>query len=317
LRLDVSLLEKRRGGLFGASPLTGSIGIVTINLPRLGYLTKNKQDFMLELGKLVDIACDSLAHKRDVIESWTEHGLFPYTSFYLRHIKERFGSYWHNHFSTIGLIGMNEACLNMWGKDMSHSDCQAFAGEVLDFMLAKLLAAQEKTGHFYNLEATPGEGISYSLALKDQRNFPDIISAAGKSGEENPFYTNSTQLPVSFAGDVLGNLDMQDKLQARYTGGTVIHVFLGEAIADPAAVKSFVKKICSNYQLPYFTLTPTFSVCSEHGYLSGEQFICPECGKKTEVYSRVVGYYRPVNQWNNGKQTEFAKRHVMSPEMVA
>ncbi|MCX7805078.1 MAG: ribonucleoside triphosphate reductase [Planctomycetota bacterium] len=310
LRLDLRSLERRGGGLFGASPLTGSIGVVTLNMPRLGYLSKSESEFMERLDRLMEIARTSLETKRKLLEQFTEANLYPYVRFYLRDVKKRHGRYWNNHFSTIGLVGMNEACLNLFGRDIGTPEGRAFAGCVLDRMRRTLIRFQEETGNLYNLEATPAEGTSYRLAKIDKEKFPDIVCAneADLASGAKPFYTNSTQLPVNYTDDIFLALELQDDLQARYTGGTVMHVFLGESVADPGAVRSFVRKVCENYRLPYFTVTPTFSVCPSHGYLRGEKPACPECGVETEVYSRVVGYLRPVKQWNDGKQAEFAIR---------
>jgi len=307
LRLDLRSLERRGGGLFGANPLTGSIGVVTINMPRLGHVASSEADFLTRLDRLMETARTSLQTKRQVLEHFTEQGLYPYTKFYLRHVKQRYGHYWHNHFSTVGLVGMNEACLNLLGCDIGSPQGAAFAGRVLDHMRDRLQEFQQLTGHLYNLEATPAEGTSYRLARLDHQRFPDIRSAAGE-GPAEPFYTNSSQLPVNYSDDVFKVLDLQDPLQSRYTGGTVQHVFLGESVADPLAVKSFVRRVCQRYRLPYFTLSPTFSICPSHGYLRGEVPTCPHCNGPTEVYSRVVGYLRPVQQWNAGKQAEFAIR---------
>ena len=310
LRLDLRKLARRGGGLFGANPLTGSIGVVTINLPRLGYLSNDESDFLCRLDHLMEIARTSLETKRKALEQFTENNLYPYTKFYLYAVRERFGQYWHNHFSTIGLVGMNEACVNLLGCDIGMADGLAFAGRVLDHMRDRLQQFQEETGNLYNLEATPAEGTSYRLAKTDQERFPGIVSANQSVVDAGgkPFYTNSSHLPVNYSDDVLQVLDHQDALQIKYTGGTVLHVFLGEAAADPQAVKQFVRMICENYRLPYLTISPTFSVCPSHGYLHGETATCPQCGSQAEVYSRVVGYMRPVSQWNEGKQAEFALR---------
>jgi len=305
LRLDKRELNKRGGGLFGANPQTGSIGVVTINMPRLGYLAENEEDFLKRLDNLMAIARNSLEIKRKVLEQFTVQDLYPYTKFYLRQVYQRFGCYWQNHFSTIGLVGLNEACLNLFGKDIGTEEGRAFAVRVMDFMRGRLSDYQVQTGNFYNLEATPAEGTTYRLARIDKKLYPDIITAGG-DGE--PFYSNSTQLPVNYSDDIVRVLDLQDEIQTKYTGGTVVHTFVGEAVSDPMAVKAFVKMVCENYRLPYFTLTPTFSICEDHGYLTGEQHTCPRCGKKTEVYSRVVGYIRPIQQWNEGKQNEFHLR---------
>jgi ribonucleoside-triphosphate reductase len=308
LRLDLRALERRGGGLFGANPLTGSIGVVTINMPRLGYLATSEADFLDRLDRLMEVARTSLETKRKVLENFTDRELYPYTKFYLRGVKEGHDRFWFNHFSTIGLVGVNEACLNLLGKDIGSGEGVAFAGRVLDHMRDRLLQFQEETGNFYNLEATPAEGTTYRLARLDLERYPEIRFAMGGAGVE-PFYTNSTQLPVNYSDDIFQILDLQDGLQARYTGGTVQHVFLGEAVANPQSVKSFVRRVCEKYRLPYFTLSPSFTVCPAHGYLRGEVPECPHCGIKTEVYSRVVGYLRPVSQWNGGKQAEFHLRN--------
>ncbi|MEJ5258615.1 MAG: ribonucleoside triphosphate reductase [Anaerohalosphaeraceae bacterium] len=307
LRLDVRHLEKRGGGLFGANPLTGSIGVVTLNLPRLGYLAKDETDFLNRLDALLKKAYESLETKRHLLEEFTEKNLYPYTRYYLRHVKARSSRYWDNHFSTIGLVGMNEACLNLFGRDIGTPEGQTFARMVLERIRERLLVFQEESGHLYNLEATPAEGTSYRLARLDKQRYPDIRTAQ-PDPEKKPFYTNSTQLPVYYTQDLFQTLELQDELQSKYTGGTVLHIYLGEAAADPQAVKSFVRKICRNYRLPYFTISPTFSICPEHGYLKGCRRQCPQCGQKTEVYARVVGYLRPVDQWNEGKQAEFELR---------
>ncbi|MBP7637830.1 MAG: ribonucleoside triphosphate reductase [Kiritimatiellae bacterium] len=305
LRLDTRELNRRGGGLFGANPQTGSIGVVTINMPRLGYLAQTEQDFLERLDRLMAMARNSLEIKRKVLEKFTEQDLYPYTKFYLRQVFERFGCYWQNHFSTIGLVGLNEACLNLFGEDIGSERGRAFALTVMDFMRARLADYQEQTGNFYNLEATPAEGTTYRLARLDRKLYPAILTAGG---EGEPFYSNSTQLPVNYSDDILHVLDLQDEIQTKYTGGTVVHAFVGEAVSDPQAVKGFVRMVCQNYRLPYFTLTPTFSICEEHGYLAGEVHACPRCKRRTEVYSRVVGYIRPIQQWNEGKQNEFRQR---------
>lgn len=314
LRLDNRELHKRGGGLFGANPLTGSIGVVTINLPRLGHLAENKKDFFKRLENLMNIAKDSLETKRKLVENLTLGGLYPYTKFYLDSIKMRRGQYWANHFSTIGLVGMNEALLNLIGKDITTSEGQKLAEEILVYMRDRIKTYQEETGNLFNLEATPAEGTAYRLARIDRKKYPNIIFANDgdvKSDGGEPYYTNSSQLPVSFTNDIFEALDLQDKLQTKYTGGTVLHGFLGERIWDIAMVKKLVRKIAENYALPYFTLSPTFSICPVHGYLAGEHHVCPKCvvEQKTEVYSRVVGYIRPIQQWNKGKQAEFKDRN--------
>jgi len=310
LRLDNRELRRRGGGLFGASPQTGSVGVVTINMPRLGYLSKSEEEFFAKLTELMDISRESLEIKRKVLEEFTEAGLYPYSRFYLRNVKERFNQYWKNHFSTIGLVGMNEACLNILGEPISSERGSAFAGKVLDFMRDRLTQYQDETGSNYNLEATPAEGVSYRMAKIDKEAYPQIICANEEQYRQgkDPFYTNSTHLPVNQTDDIFAVLDQQDNLQAKYTGGTVLHIFVGERINDTEALKQFVRTVCSKYRLPYFTITPTFSVCPSCGYLSGEQTFCPKCGEECEIYSRVVGYLRPVKQWNNGKREEFATR---------
>jgi len=310
LRLDLRTLDKRGGGLFGANPLTGSIGVVTLNMPRLGFQAEDEDDFIQRLDGLMEIARTSLETKRKVLERFAEKDLYPYTRFYLRAVKAQHDRYWHNHFSTVGLVGMNEACVNLFGEDIGTERGAAFAAMVLDHMRDRLTHFQQETGNLYNLEATPAEGAGYRLARLDRQRFPDIIGAWDPPGTRGgpPFYTNSTQLPVNYTDDVFRVLDLQDHLQTRYTGGTVQHVFLGESVADPHAVKSFVRTVCENYRLPYFTISPTFSICPDHGYVRGEHHRCPRCDKATEVYSRVVGYLRPVGQWHEGKQAEFGLR---------
>ena len=314
LRLDKRELNKRGGGLFGANPQTGSIGVVTINMPRLGYLAKTEDEFIERLDHLMGLAKTSLEIKRKVLEKFTAEHLYPYTRFYLRQVYSRFHKYWQNHFSTIGLVGLNEACLNLFGEDIGTERGRAFALRVMDFMRARLADYQEETGNLFNLEATPAEGTTYRLARLDRKLYPEMIQA-GNGGE--PFYSNSTQLPVNYSDDILKVLDLQDELQTKYTGGTVVHTFIGEAVSNPESVKAFVRMVCSNYRLPYFTLTPTFSICEDHGYISGEAHTCPHCGKKTEIYSRVVGYIRPVQQWNAGKQNEFSLRKTYHVEAGA
>jgi ribonucleoside-triphosphate reductase len=312
LRIDNRQLEMRGGGLFGSNPLTGSIGVVTLNLPRLGYLSETENEFLDRLGRLMDMAKDSLEIKRKMLERFTDGDLYPYTKHYLRHVKERFGEYWKNHFSTIGLVGMNEACLNLMEKSIADPEGYDFAKRVLDFMRRRLIDYQKATGNNYNLEATPAEGTSYSLARIDRRMFSDIICANvnGDGGTAEPFYTNSTQLPVNYTDDIFEALDLQEDIQTRYTGGTVFHIYAGERIDDPSAVKVLVRKICEKYSLPYFTFSPTFSVCPNHGYIKGATDQCPSCEAECEIYSRVVGYLRPVNQWNKGKKEEFRMRRL-------
>ena len=282
LRLDNRELRKRGGGLFGANPLTGSLGVVTINLARLGYLSKSREDYMTKLAKLMDIAKDSLEIKRKVVEKFTDDGLYPYSKFFLSDIKKRFNSYWQNHFNTIGINGMNESLINLMGKDITSKEGQAFAVDVLEFMREKLMDYQNETNNLYNLEATPGEGCTYRFAKKDRELFPEINCANMKAIEEGapPYYTNSTHLPVSYTEDIFSALDLQDNLQTKYTGGTVLHGFLGERLESGEAAKKLVKKIVHNYHLPYFTITPTFSICPVHGYLSGEHQYCPKCDEE-------------------------------------
>jgi ribonucleoside-triphosphate reductase len=309
LRIDNRQLEKKGGGLFGSNPLTGSIGVVTINMPRIGYLSYVEDEFFRRLKNLMLLAKESLEIKRKVLERFTDEGLYPYTKYYLRNIKKRFNEYWKNHFSTIGLVGMNEACQNFFGKTIGDKEGKSFAIRVLDFMRDLLIDFQKETGNNYNLEATPAEGTSYSLAKIDKEKYPDIISADHEDRGQF-FYTNSTHLPVNFTDDVFEALDLQDSIQQKYTGGTVFHIYAGERIANPRSVKLLIRKICENYHLPYFTFTPTFSVCPVHGYLNGEHMACLKCGAECEVYSRVVGYLRPLKQWNEGKQEEFKMRRL-------
>lgn len=318
LRIDNRELRKRGGGYFGANPLTGSIGVVTINLPRIGYLERDEDGFFEHLGEMMELAKDSLEIKRKVLERFTENGLYPYSRHYLHFIKESFGKYWKNHFSTIGLVGMNEAILNLFGHDITTPEGLKFAADVLHFMRSKLADFQEETGNIYNLEATPAEGTSYRLARIDKRKYPDIIVANEKHLREGvePFYTNSSQLPVDYNCDLFEALEHQDNLQTLYTGGTVFHIFLGERVYSWKAAAELVRKVAWNSRLPYFTLTPTFSICPAHGYLTGENAKCPICGAKCEVYSRVVGYLRPVDQWNDGKQAEFNIRRTFEKSVI-
>lgn len=295
LRIDNRELEYRGGGLFGSNPLTGSVGVVTINLPKIADNSKTKEEFLEKLADLMETAKESLEIKRNLLEDLTDKNLYPYTKFYLRDIKARFGVYWKNHFSTIGLIGMNEACENLFGKNIGSKEGKQFALEVMDFMRAKIIEFQKETGNNYNLEATPGEGTSYRLAKLDKNH-------------KYKYFTNSTQLPVNYSDDIFEVLEHQDDLQTKYTGGTVVHIFAGERITNMETMKNLVKKVCNNYKLPYFTFSPTFSTCPNHGYIAGEHFKCPECGADCEVYSRIVGYIRPVSQWNKGKQMEFQNR---------
>jgi len=318
LRLDTTELKSRGGGLFGANPLTGSVGVVTLNLPRIGYEAKSETELLQRIEKLMVLAKESLEIKRKVIEKLTEEGLYPYSKFYLRNIRKKNGAYWDNHFSTIGLVGMNELLLNFYGYDITTAEGNKRAEEILVYMRNKLQEFQDETGHIYNLEATPAEGTTYRLAKIDKAEFPDIITANEKQVKENgaaPYYTNSSQLPVGYTDDIFEALELQDNLQTKYTGGTVFHAFVGESQLPPASVKKMVKMVCENFKLPYFTLSPTFSICPEHGYIYGEHRECPKCeakGKKNkcEVYSRIVGYLRPIDQWNDGKQAEFTDRKL-------
>ncbi|MBR7091680.1 MAG: ribonucleoside triphosphate reductase, partial [Clostridia bacterium] len=302
LRLDLRELRKKSGGFFGSGESTGSIGVVTINMPRIAYLSENETEFYRRLDKMMDIAARSLKTKRTVITRLLDEGLYPYTRRYL-------GTF-NNHFSTIGLVGMNEACLNAkWiGKSLVEPEAQEFTKDVLNHMRERLSDYQEQYGDLYNLEATPAESTTYRLAKHDVKRFPDIITASDKG--HTPYYTNSSHLPVGYTADIFEALDIQDDLQTLYTSGTVFHAFLGEKMPSWKAAAELVRKIAENYKLPYYTLSPTYSVCREHGYLTGEVYECPHCGSKTEVYSRITGYYRPVQNWNDGKAEEFRNRKL-------
>ena len=302
LRLDLRELRKKSGGFFGSGESTGSVGVVTINMPRIAYLSADKDEFYRRLDHMMDVAARSLSIKRTVITKLLNEGLYPYTKRYL-------GTF-ENHFSTIGLIGMNEACLNArWiRKDLTETEAQEFTKEVLNHMRERLSDYQEQYGDLYNLEATPAESTTYRLAKHDKRRYPDIITAGGDDGA--PYYTNSSHLPVGYTEDVFSALDIQDDLQTLYTSGTVFHAFLGEKLPDWKAAANLVRKIAMNYKLPYYTLSPTYSICKKHGYIAGEHFECPHCGEKTEVYSRITGYYRPVQNWNDGKAHEFKDRRT-------
>ena len=306
LRLDLRELRKKSGGFFGSGESTGSVGVVTINMPRIAYLSKTEEEFYERLTHLMDISARSLKVKRDTITGLLEAGLYPYTKRYL-------GTF-NNHFSTIGLVGMNEACLNAkWiGKDLTSPDAQSFTKNVLNFMRNKLSDYQELYGDLYNLEATPAESTSFRLAKHDRKRYPDIITAT--DNDKAPYYTNSSHLPVGYTDDIFSALDIQDELQTLYTSGTVFHAFLGQKLPDWKAAANLVRKIAENYKLPYYTMSPTYSVCADHGYISGEVYECPVCGKKTEVYSRITGYYRPVQNWNDGKRQEFSERKVYDVE---
>ena len=301
LRLDLRELRKKSGGFFGSGESTGSVGVVTINMPRIAYLSRTPKEFYQRLDHMMDISARSLHIKRDVISRLLDEGLYPYTKRYL-------GSF-DNHFSTIGLVGMNEAGLNAcWlKKDMTDPETQKFTKEVLEHMRNRLSDYQEQyPGELFNLEATPAESTAYRLAKHDRSRYPDI-KTAGKEGD-TPYYTNSSHLPVDYTADIFDALDIQDDLQTLYTSGTVFHAFLGEKLPDWKAAAALVRKIAENYRLPYYTISPTYSVCQEHGYISGEHFTCPKCGKKAEVYSRITGYYRPVQNWNDGKTQEYKNR---------
>ena len=311
LRIDNRELRKRGGGFFGANPLTGSIGVVTLNMPRIGYLSKDEDEFFERLETAMEIARSSLEIKRKALEAFTANGLYPYSRRYLRHVKEGYGEYWKNHFSTIGLVGINETVLNLLGVNITTSEGKGFAVKTLTFMRERLADFQEETGDIYNLEATPAEGTSYRLARLDKRRYSNIMAANERlvqTRHAEPFYTNSSQLPVDYEGDLFEALEHQESLQTLYTGGTVFHIFLGERLHSWKSAAELIKKVASKSRLPYFTLTPTFSICPTHGYTSGEHQQCPICGVTSEVYSRVVGYLRPVDQWNDGKQAEFSIR---------
>ena len=308
LRLDLRELRKKSGGFFGSGESTGSIGVVTINMPRIAYLAKDVEDFYRRLDRLMDISARSLKIKREVITKLLAEGLYPYTKRYL-------GTF-ANHFSTIGLVGMNEVGLNAkWlKKDMTSKETQEFSKEVLNHMRERLSDYQEQYGDLYNLEATPAESTSYRLAKHDKKFYPDIVTASDTSKGEAPYYTNSSHLPVGYTDDIFAALDIQDELQTLYTSGTVFHAFLGEKLPSWKSAATLVRTIAEHYKLPYYTLSPTYSVCKNHGYISGEVYVCPECGEKTEVYSRITGYYRPVQNWNDGKSEEYKARVVYSPD---
>lgn len=306
LRLDLRELRKKSGGYFGSGESTGSVGVVTINMPRIAYLSKDEDEFYKRLSRMMDIAARSLKVKRNTISKLLDAGLYPYTKRYL-------GTF-NNHFSTIGLVGMNEACLNAkWlKKDLTHAESQKFTQDVLNFMRERLSDYQELYGDLYNLEATPAESTSYRLTKHDKKRYPDIITAT--ENNERPYYTNSSHLPVGYTDDIFSALDIQDDLQTLYTSGTVFHAFLGQKLPDWRAAANLVRTIAENYKLPYYTMSPTYSVCADHGYLAGEVYKCPHCGRATEVYSRITGYYRPVQNWNDGKREEFKDRKVYNIE---
>lgn len=305
LRLDIRELRKRGGGLFGSNPLTGSIGVVTLNLPRLGYKAQNEDDFFIRLGQLTDLAKDSLEIKRQMIEHQTTAGLYPYSAFYLQGVKQRTGNYWNNHFSTIGIVGMQECLMNLKGVGLNIQEGQNFALKVMHFLRNKLSQYQESTGHVFNLEATPAEAVASRFAIIDREKYPGIVTAGNKKA---PYYTNSTQLPVGYTDDIFTMINLQDDLQSLYTGGTVVHLYTGEKLDNIEAVKVLIQKIFNNYRMPYISITPTFSICPMHGYLAGEHWNCPRCGAETEVWSRVVGFLRPVSNYNAGKRQEYRDR---------
>lgn len=324
LRIDKRELSRRGGGLFASNPLTGSVGVVTLNLPRIGYQAKNDDEFFAKLARLIDIGVTSLEVKRKIIENLTDKGLYPYSKFYLRDIKKRYGKYWANHFSTIGIVGMNECCINFLGEDISQPQGYEFSIRVMDFIREKLTIVQDETGNIYNLEATPAESTSYRLARIDRQIYPDIKVANTENvlNGAKPYYTNSTQLPVSYTNDLFKALQHQEKLQEKYTGGTVFHVFLGEKQPEAPMVKHLLKKILTTFRLPYLTLSPTFSICPSHGYLYGEHKVCPKCSEvgqsnECEVFSRIVGYIRPVQHWNEGKQSEFDDRKLFDSALIS
>ncbi len=308
LRLDLRELRKKSGGFFGSGESTGSVGVVTINMPRIAYLSENEEEFYKRLDRMMDISARSLKVKRGVITKLLNEGLYPYTKRYL-------GTF-NNHFSTIGLVGMNEVGLNAkWlRKDMTHTETQEFTKQVLNHMRDRLSDYQEEYGDLYNLEATPAESTSFRLAKHDLRRYPDIITASDQTKGDAPYYTNSSHLPVGYTDDIFAALDIQDELQTLYTSGTVFHAFLGEKLPNWKSAATLIRTIAENYKLPYYTLSPTYSVCKNHGYISGEVYTCPHCGEKTEVYSRITGYYRPIQNWNDGKAQEYKDRKVYTPE---
>ncbi len=314
LRLDIRELRKKGGGLFGSNPLTGSIGVVTLNLPRIGYLAKTEEQYFKQIERLCEIAKISLEIKRKMVEKQTDNGLYPFCAFYLKDIKARTGEYWSNHFNTIGINGMNESLLNFMGKDITTPEGNAFAIKVMNFMRSKMQDFQEETGHIYNLEATPAESTGTRFAKADKKRFHEIITA----NVENPIYTNSTQVPVGHTDDIFKVVKMQDELQSLYTGGTVLHFYLGEKIDDRESAKALIRKVFTTSKMPYISLTPTFSICKEHGYLKGEQFTCPVCKEETEVWSRVVGYLRPIQAFNDSKKEEYLLREkfVLKQEQI-
>lgn len=308
LRLDNRELRKRGGGLFGANPLTGSLNVVTLNMARIGYLSKTKEEFKSRVRKLMELGKEICENKREILERYIEGGLYPYSAYYLQSVKDATGEYFKNHFSTIGLNGMNEACINLLGKDIMTEEGNEFSVEIMEFMNRIIQIYQEETGSLWNLEASPAEGACYRFARIDKKLYPNIVT----QGEHEPYYTNSTQAPVNCSNDIFEIIEKQEKLQTLYTGGTVLHGFLGEQIDDIETCKLFIKKVMNNTSIPYITVTPTFSICQDHGYIAGEHFECPKCGKEAEVWTRVVGFHRPVQVWNKGKQEEFKERKEFS-----
>lgn len=304
LRLDNRELRKRGGGLFGANPLTGSINVVTLNMARIGYISKTKEEFKKRVRELMELSKEICEAKRVILEKYMDAGLYPYSRYYLKGVKDALGEYFKNHFSTIGLNGMNEACVNLLGVDITTEEGNEFAVEIMEFMNRVIQIFQEETGSLWNLEASPAEGATYRFARLDKKMYPKIYT----QGEDEHYYTNSTQLPVGYTKDIFEALELQEKLQSLYTGGTVLHGFIGEEIGNVETCKLLIKRIMENSSTPYITITPTFSICSQHGYLKGEEPVCPDCGKETEIWSRVVGFHRPVQAWNKGKQEEFKDR---------
>ncbi len=311
LRLDNRELRRRGGGLFGANPLTGSINVVTLNMGRIGYLAESVEDFKKRVRVLMEIAKEICETKRKVLERYMEAGLYPYSRFYLQAVKDAEGEYFKNHFSTIGLNGMNEACVNLLGKDITTEEGRDFAIDIMEFMNRVMQIFQEETGSLWNLEASPAEGAAYRFARMDKKMYPKIFT----QGTDEPYYTNSTQLPVDHTKDIFEAIEHQDKLQTLYTGGTVLHGFIGEEVDSTETVKLLLKRAFENSRIPYLTITPTYSICPDHGYLRGEQFTCPDCGKETEVWTRVVGFHRPVQSWNKGKKEEYKDRVEFESEV--
>lgn len=311
LRLDNRELRKRGGGLFGANPLTGSINVVTLNMARIGYLSKSREEFKSRVRELMEKAKEICQAKRDILEKYMDAGLYPYSRHYLKAVKDTTGEYFKNHFSTIGINGMNEACVNLLGVDITTEEGNEFAVEIMEFMNRVIQIFQEETGSLWNLEASPAEGAAYRFARLDKKMFPKIYT----QGEAEPYYTNSTQLPVNHTADIFEAITLQEKLQTLYTGGTVLHGFIGEEIDSVETCKMLIKKVMENSSIPYITITPTFSICTDHGYLVGEHFECPHCGKEAEVWTRVVGFHRPVQSWNRGKQEEYKDRKEFSCEV--